>query len=70
MLSAHIVGFADDYRSVLHVHPMGVRADPSERGGPRLDFHIEPAKPGFVKLFAQVRIGGKDLFAPFGMVVK
>ncbi|MBX9591216.1 MAG: hypothetical protein K2X43_18160 [Hyphomonadaceae bacterium] len=56
---------------MLHVHPMGVEPTrDTQRGGPRLDFHIAPAKPGFVKLFAQVRIGGRDLFAPFGIVVK
>lgn len=68
---AHVVGFTEDYNSVLHVHPMG--KEPSsdiERGGPKLEFHIEPEKAGFVKLFAQVRIGGKDIFAPFGITVK
>lgn len=68
---AHVVAFTEDYNSVLHVHPMG--KEPSsdiERGGPKLEFHIEPEKAGFVKLFAQVRIGGKDIFAPFGITVK
>lgn len=68
---AHVVGFTEDYNSVLHVHPMGKEpTSDTERGGPKLEFHIEPEKAGFVKLFAQVRIGGKDIFAPFGMDVK
>lgn len=68
---AHVVGFTEDYNSVLHVHPMGKEpSGESERGGPKLEFHIEPEKAGFVKLFAQVRIGGKDIFAPFGITVK
>ena len=68
---AHVVGFTEDYNSVLHVHPMGQEpSSDTERGGPKLEFHIEPEKPGFVKLFAQVRIGGKDIFAPFGVTVK
>lgn len=68
---AHVVGFTEDYNSVLHVHPMGKEPDSdAERGGPKLEFHIEPEKAGFVKLFAQVRIGGKDIFAPFGITVK
>lgn len=68
---AHVVGFTEDYNSVLHVHPMGKEpTSDAERGGPKLEFHIEPEKPGFVKLFAQVRIGGKDIFAPFGITVK
>lgn len=68
---AHVVGFTEDYSSVLHVHPMGKEpSSESERGGPKLEFHIEPDKAGFVKLFAQVRIGGKDIYAPFGITVK
>ena len=34
-----------------------------------LDFHIEPTKPGFLKLFAQVRVDGRDIFLPFGVDV-
>lgn len=68
---AHVVGFTEDYNSVLHVHPMGKEpSNDAERGGPMLEFHIEPEKAGFVKFFAQVRIGGKDIFAPFGITVK
>lgn len=68
---AHVVGFTEDYNSVLHVHPMGKEpTSDTERGGPKLEFHIEPEKAGFVKLFAQVRIDGKDIFAPFGITVK
>ena len=68
---AHVVGFGEDYSSVLHIHPMGKEpTSDTERGGPKLEFHIEPKTAGFVKLFAQVRIDGKDLFAPFGVAVK
>lgn len=67
---AHVVGFTEDYNSVLHIHPMG--KEPSRdnaRGGPTLSFHLEPKAPGFVKLFAQVRIDGQDVFVPFGLTV-
>jgi hypothetical protein len=68
---AHVVGFTEDYNSVLHIHPMGKEpTSDTERGGPKLEFHIEPEKSGFVKLFAQVRIDGKDVFVPFGLIVK
>jgi hypothetical protein len=68
---AHVVGFTEDYNSVLHVHPMGKEpTSDTEHGGPKLEFHIEPKKAGFVKLFAQVRIGSKDIFAPFGLTVQ
>lgn len=68
---AHVVGFTEDYKSVLHIHPMGKEpTSDTERGGSKLEFHIEPKTAGFVKLFAQVKIGGKDVFAPFGVLVK
>jgi hypothetical protein len=67
---AHVVGFTADGASVVHVHPAGdePRSDKA-RGGPRLDLHITPQKPGFVKFFAQFRIEGKDVFVPFGVNV-
>jgi hypothetical protein len=66
---AHIVGFYDDFRTVVHTHPMGKEpAKEQERGGPDLTFHLSPSKPGFIKLFAQMRIDGKEMFVPFGIV--
>ena len=68
---AHIVGIYDDDETISHVHPMGEEpTNDSQRGGPQLDFHLEPKHPGFIKLFAQVQIGGKQYFAPFGVVVE
>jgi len=66
----HIVGFYDDFRMVVHTHPMGAEPkNPSDRGGPELMFHLAPTKTGFIKLFAQVKINGKELFVPFGVNV-
>lgn len=68
---AHIVGFSEDRKTVVHIHPMGEEPkQESDRGGPELSFHIEPGKSGFTKLFAQVRVNGKDIFAPFGVKVE
>ncbi len=68
---AHVVGFTEDYNSVMHIHPMGKEpTSDTQRGGPKLEFHIEPKKAGFVKMFAQVKIDGKDIFAPFAIMVK
>lgn len=67
---AHIVGFGDDFKSIVHIHPMGTEpSNPSDRGGPELQFHLQPEKPGFIKLFIQVKINGKEIFAPFGINV-
>lgn len=68
---AHFVGFSDDMRTVVHIHPMGEEpTKPSDRGGPELQFHIEPKKAGFIKFFAQININGKELFVPFGLNIK
>lgn len=67
---AHIVGFTQDFQSVVHIHPMGKEpTDDTQRGGPELLFHINPEKTGFIKLFAQVQIDGKNVFIPFGLNV-
>lgn len=68
---AHMVGFYEDYESIAHIHPMGKEpTEDSERGGPSLSFHINPEKVGYLKLFAQVQIDGKQVFAPFGLMIK
>jgi len=68
---AHVVGFSEDYHSIMHIHPMGKEPESAnDRDGPVLHFHIDPNKSGFVKIFAQVRINGQDIYAPFGVIVK
>ncbi|HCC3243552.1 TPA: hypothetical protein ACW6D3_002649 [Legionella pneumophila] len=68
---AHIVGFNEDFKTVIHVHPMGKEpTSETERGGPELQFHVESDKAGFIKLFAQVQINGKTHFAPFRILVR
>ena len=63
----HIVGISEDWATIAHVHPMGTEpTSPGDRGGPTLDFHLEPKHAGFLKLFAQVRVDGHDVFLPFG----
>ncbi|SFL50720.1 hypothetical protein SAMN02746073_0549 [Legionella jamestowniensis DSM 19215] len=68
---AHIVGFNQDLKTVVHIHPMGQEpTGKGARGGPELQFHIQPEKSGYTKVFAQVKINGKELYAPFGVFVK
>lgn len=67
---AHIVGIAEDFKTIAHVHPLGVEPTAGQqRGGPAIDFHLEPVQPGYLKLFAQVRVDGRDVFLPFGVDV-
>lgn len=65
---AHGVGFTADLTGVLHVHPMGKEPEmDSERGGPDLSFHLQPAMAGFFKFYVQVQIDGQSKFAGFGL---
>jgi hypothetical protein len=67
---SHLVGFYDDFKSVVHLHPTGGDIlDPALRGGPTLGFMMYAPRPGFLRLYCQVSIGGKMLFAPFGINV-
>jgi len=68
---AHLVAFSEDRENIAHVHPMGEEPDDdADRGGPTLQFHLSFPEPGYQKLFAQFQVGGKNVFAPFGLDVK
>jgi hypothetical protein len=67
---AHLVGFYDDYRTVVHLHPTGGDVtDPDARGGPGLGFMFFPPRPGFIRLYCQVSVNGRMIFAPFNVNV-
>jgi hypothetical protein len=67
---AHLVGFNEDRETVLHMHPIGAPiADEQARGGPELEFKIYATRPGFVRLFCQVQIAGRQIFVPFAVEV-
>jgi Heavy metal binding domain len=62
----HFVGFGDDFSTVLHLHPTGpLITDPDARSGPELPFYFRSNKTGLFRLFAQVKIEGKDFFPRF-----
>lgn len=68
---AHIVAINEDFKTIAHIHPMGVEPSKnSDRSGPELKFHMELHKPGFWKIWVQVKVNGKDIFVPFGVNVK
>jgi hypothetical protein len=67
----HFVGFADDFATVLHLHPIGpLITDPGARSGPELPFYFRSNKTGLFRLFAQVKIEGKDYFPRFVLRVQ
>ena len=62
----HFVGFGDEFVTVLHLHPTGPPiTDPEARSGPELPFYFRSNKTGLIRLFAQVKIDGKDFFPRF-----
>ncbi len=68
---AHLVGFYDDFQTVIHIHPTdGDILQQDVRGGPALAFQFFPPKPGFVRLYCQVKVDGRMLFAPFSVNVQ
>ena len=68
---AHLVGFYDDYRTVVHVHPGGGEVLTNvARGGPTLSFTFFPPQPGFIRFYCQVMVNGEMIFAPFNMNVQ
>lgn len=67
---AHIVEFYEDRQTVLHIHPEGAEPQSAEeRGGPALKFRFYAPKEGFIRLYVQVQVDGKQVFAPFGVMV-
>jgi hypothetical protein len=65
---AHILAFPANCQGALHLHAHGaVPAGNDDRGSTPVAFMLTPEKPGFLKIFAHVRIGGQDRFFPFGV---
>jgi hypothetical protein len=67
---AHIVGFFDDGKTVLHIHPYSkAPTGPADRDGPAFAFKFYAPRPGFLRLYGQVQIDGKSQFPAFGVTV-
>lgn len=67
---AHLVGFYDDFKTVVHLHPTGGDVTAADaRGGPGLSFMFFPPRAGFIRLYCQVSVGERMLFAPFNVNV-
>ncbi len=67
---AHVTGIYSDRETVLQLHPAGgdiLRED--LRGGPHLAFKCYLPRPGFLRLFCEVKIDGKRLVAPLAVEV-
>jgi len=67
----HVVAFSRDWGSIEHVHPLGDEpTKDADRSGPVIEFHMEPANSGVLKIFVQILGGGKETIVPFTVNVE
>lgn len=67
---AHLIGFYDDFETVVHLHPVaGDVTNRESRGGPVMSFNFYPPRAGFVRLYCQVQVKGRKIYAPFNVNV-
>jgi len=66
---AHTVAFDVARKGYAHMHPLdgGTGLDTAH---PRFGFSLNTDVPGQYKVWAQVRIAGEDIFAPFDVIVQ
>lgn len=65
---AHLVAFDEDLAGYAHLHPKytGHEKDPE----PQLAFVLNTAKAGLYRVWAQLKVTGHELFAPFDIVIQ
>ncbi len=71
MAFAHVAGFYEGGETILELHPQGgdvMRDD--LRSGPSLAFKYYPPKVGRVRLFTEVKLGGRILTPSFWVTVE
>lgn len=67
----HVVAFSRDWGSIEHVHPLGSEpTKDSDRSGPVIGFHMQPANSGVLKIFVQILANGKETIVPFTVNVE
>ena len=66
---AHIVAFDTGRRGFAHFHPLNETEDLWDATSEGLQFSFQLEDPGTYRLWAQVKIDGRDLFVPFDLEV-
>jgi hypothetical protein len=67
---AHLVAFDSGRGGFAHLHPMDAGlAQPPDRHQPSLSFKVTIPEPGPYVVWAQVGLGGRDVFVPFWLNV-
>jgi len=63
---AHLVAFDQTRSGFAHLHPVDTDlSKPPDATRPALDFKITIPRPGRYVIWAQVGLGGREVFAPF-----
>jgi hypothetical protein len=66
---AHLVAFDEGCTGFAHLHPTEATDAPTG-AAQKLGFALNLADPGYYRLWAQVKIDGREVFAPFGLQVE
>lgn len=66
---AHVVGFADDFQTIHHIHPLGAMPQPGELGGPTINFRLRASLPGWIRLYVQFAVDDATHLAAFAVPV-
>lgn len=63
---AHMIAFDESLSGIAHLHPIPNGRETEDT--PQVDFVLNTAKPGYYRVWAQVKIQGTELFAPFDLI--
>ena len=68
---AHVAAFYEGFGGMVHIHPNGEEPeDDKARASSPVAFTFHPETPGYLKYFVQVRVDGKDVVLPFGIMIE
>ena len=67
---AHVVAFDEANTGFAHLHPRNPFTEGQDPLNPDLEFTFEFAEPGFYRVWAQVLVNGRQIFAPFDLIIE
>ncbi len=66
---AHMVAFDFARQGFAHLHPQELDPSVTEASSLQLSFLLNLPDPGWYRIWAQVQVGGREVFAPFTLEV-
>lgn len=66
---AHVVAFDEDGTGFAHLHPQNPFVEGQDPLNPDLEFAFLFDKPGYYRVWAQVIVNDRQIFAPFDLIV-